>query len=1563
MTDDELISRLEETSPEEWTPEELDVLRARARENPAVRAALAQQIWLEQTLVRGLSRRRITADQVLARLDERRRGPLLFGRWLRVAALVLLVGGLAGVWYKLREAPRDQHLADNRRPAQDLPGPTPAGSPKRAPTATGTGAPPTPSATASATPPPVALPSASGTAGPPPVEEPWTAMLAAPAVKFDDFWLAPRRLSRDVETLQRWWTTITGQQRPVNSDERFGMHLGGLFELRAPWQAGATLTLWIADQQQNDQLQLHLWHGAQGLTLELRERPIAQWTAFATTKRPTEPRPATFALAASDNDRARRTGEGPFDLRYADGRVYVSRGDILLLTAPLAGPPDGVYFEGNAVLKGIGLAHVEGMPQCWTGEDLERPNYFDYPTPVAWPALAATERLNELPPGATVIPADDEGLALAAVDTTKPAWSAMALPRDGFYDLVCEVERADVGTGIYLGDEAGRPRYAVGFHEYHPGAPLHLATGRPTETKPRYRYEPKQGPLPAVVFPVRVRLLCGAGNIKVFVSTDGRSWGRIMDPIRGTDGAPATLGVFCAPGKGKRSIDVTRVRHEVRFAVDQERLAATQPLPENGGYGQWLVDAVRPVDPDANDDAEFDTAGDLRRLQEQAAALLVRGVRDDTARSLVAGLTISPYAADDADRERPLYDFSTLCLIADAFDGGAALEWYDHFLQYGAQHSGEWAHVKLAQQAELARLRWMEMPLSTAARLPFMPPELIRDAIFGLIHVGKWDELDRLCRVWHFFGGKLDPNARRQPRREDVMELVDWAAAQAERRRTTPEGQLPAAPQFVFKPEWRHPLIEQFGKEGYNVLAELETALQEKAYPDACRIITGVTAAQAVGLLPNAADADLLVSLPGAVALAMRTHPELRAAMQRDYGDLAQLRFRQASAEGDVDAVEALTTQFYGTTAAAEAQMWLGDRALAQGDAPRAEGHYQAARTELPEGADPGGVLARLRLAAAMQGRDSGQAPQTAVRLGEWNLSPAEFERTVQELRSHAPEMETGPRSASGAAVNQITSPIPPPSRMTLKPFAKVDGDLGRNPEQNPERESDLIGPQLATTFSGERMIVTNRFQTLAFELADGKLAWRTSLGGEQGRTYQWPKVAMPPVVVDGRIFVRRLTAAGPELACLDETSGRVLWRSPRGEIVASDPLVAGDRVQAVVLAVPQQDTLEAVLTTFELRTGKVLSRRPMVMLRDYWKRELNCKLTPAGDVLLMQLAGCIIGCSPEGDLRWLRRLPWLPASLAKWSKSINSQTWEELTEGNLTVEGALHDQFKIDIRTGAIQLHNRSWYGVGRDPDAGEPRDRYAPFRRLAHGNDMFGVYEQRLNRKLFRPEIIWSSETDGEARAAWPTPWQKTRGSVGPLASHEGRYFAVTTGDLKSPARDIVELISQKPLESEAPDLLGSRIPPQWLGSTPEPIRTLDPVGETWQLVQSRYDEKVWLENRLFLEDDCRLTLAGTDAPAIWNRTVALPTASPKVLKLRTAAAGTEPWNLKVRINGETVSERKIEPAAGGDSPWRDDVVDLARYAGRTIQITLLHEAGPPAKGAKPSPAAWQSMTIVEK
>lgn len=1557
MTDAELIARLEEAPPEEWSVEELDLLRARAAENPEVRAALVEQIWLEQTLVRGLGRPGITADQVLARLDQRRRGPLRFGPWLRAAAVLLFVVGVGGIWWKLRQAPPEKPIVQNR-PSVDQPAPLPPRTSVASGTKPKATASPTPGATAMAS---VPVPSATATAGTPTTPEPWTPMLAAGPVPFDMFWSSTRRLSRDVESLQRWWETKTGQQRPVQADERFGLQLGGLFELRSPWSAGTTLTLWTTEVQ-SEIAKLHLWNGdagpsgVQGVTLELRQRPYEHWTAYQATKQPAEPLPQQLIFATGDNDRARRTGEGPIDLRWHEGRVWLSRGDILLLTVPLAAPPQSVWFEGTAVLKGIGLAQVEGMPIRWTGDDADRPNYFELSKPVDWPTLPAAERLSELPAGATVTPHGDEGMTLTATDTTKPSWAAFRLPQDGFYDLVCEVEQADPQTGVYLGDEKGYPRHAIGFYEYQLGQPLHVSTGRPTDLKGRYKYDARNSALPTIAFPGRLRLLCGAGTVKVFGTVDGQSWGRIMEPIRGVDGHPPTLGVYCAPGKGKRSIKLSRVRCETRFTLDKEVLAAVPPMPEEGGFGMWLVDVLARPSQEADDQE--------RRLYERALALLVKGVPYEAARTMVGALAISEPPDDHDDlTDPPSIDFTTLCLLADTYDGSAGDDWYDFYLQSGVGDGLERMTLKPLERCADARLRWMEMPLQSAARWPFLPPELIRDEIFDLLFQENWDDLDQYCRVLHFYGGRTDPNARRQPHREPIMELVDWAAALAERRRSVPEGQLPVAPQTAFKPEWRHPLIEQFGKEGYNVLAELEIALQEKAYADACRIITGVTAVQAVGLLPNAADGDLLVSLPGAVALAMRTHPELRAVMQREYGELAQLRFRQASADGEVDAVEALTTQFYGTAAAAEAQMWLGDRALAQGDAPRAEGHYQAARSELPPDADLATVAARLRLAAAMQGRNTGDPPTTSMKLGAWTLSPAEFERTVQELRARAPEQEAGPRSASGVAVNQITSPLPPPSRFTLKPFAKLDGDVGRNPEQVPRRDVDFLGPQISTTFSAGRMIVSNRFQVLSLNVSDGKPAWRTSLGNEQGRTHSWSRVPMPPVVVDGRIFVRRLTAAGPELACLEETSGRVVWRSPRGEVVASDALVAGDRVQAVVLATPQQETLEAVLTTFELRTGKVLSRRPLVMLRDYWKRELPVKLTPAGDVLLMQMAGCVIGCSPEGELRWLRRLPWLPTSLVAWSQSAAVGDWVEFAEGRLTVQGLLNDKYDVDIRTGAVQLHNRIWYGSGRDrQEAGEPRDRYASFRRMVHGGDRFGVFNQEFNHKLWRPRAFWSSVTTGEIDAAWPMLWQKTRPSVGPLASYDGRYFAFVTNDLKNTTRDIVELVPQEPLDVESPDLGVETFSACWLTQVPTALRDDDPFA-VWDLVQSKYEEKLWQESKLFLEDDCRLTYATPSVPAVWSRTVALPAGSPMKLKLQTAAAGASAWRLEVRIDGQSVLERTVEAAAAGVNAWRDDVVDLDKYAGRKVQITLIHHALSPPKGVKLGPAAWRRMTIVEK
>src|SRR5690606_15108253 len=110
---------------------------------------------------------------------------------------------------------------------------------------------------------------------------------------------------------------------------------------------------------------------------------------------------------------------------------------------------------------------------------------------------------------------------------------------------------------------------------------------------------------------------------------------------------------------------------------------------------------------------------------------------------------------------------------------------------------------------------------------------------------------------------------------------------------------------FRLTGRWRHPLMTELSKEGFNVMAELESALASQAYADACQIITSMSATGILGLLPDSRDPELLVSLPRAVALAMREHPQLRETMQEKFGGTGLVRVRQAIQDGDVEALTA----------------------------------------------------------------------------------------------------------------------------------------------------------------------------------------------------------------------------------------------------------------------------------------------------------------------------------------------------------------------------------------------------------------------------------------------------------------------------------------------------------------------------------------------------------------------------------------------------------------------------------------------------------------------------------
>src|SRR5262249_52948586 len=203
-------------------------------------------------------------------------------------------------------------------------------------------------------------------------------------------------------------------------------------------------------------------------------------------------------------------------------------------------------------------------------------------------------------------------------------------------------------------------------------------------------------------------------------------------------------------------------------------------------------------------------------------------------------------------------------------------------------------------------------------------------------------------------------------------------------------GTEPAPERNAPRIERRHPFIEELNKEGFNLLGDFESAMASKAYRDACQIVTSSDSSETLGLWPDAQDPQLLVSINGAIDLAMTHDKALRDTMVREFGPLGILQVRQAMNEGDSTAVASVTTRYRGTDAAAQAYLWLGDRAISGGEFASARNYYRrAAKVASPQIAEL--IAPRDRLAAAMLGQESGRPAPANVRLGDVQLSAGDF--------------------------------------------------------------------------------------------------------------------------------------------------------------------------------------------------------------------------------------------------------------------------------------------------------------------------------------------------------------------------------------------------------------------------------------------------------------------------------------------------------------------------------------------------------------------------------------------
>jgi hypothetical protein len=227
-----------------------------------------------------------------------------------------------------------------------------------------------------------------------PAPPPWQAALeptgAAPDytdVAFRTF--DPTKSLPQREDLQGWFDQVPGFNFQLHRvDTRAGPcgAVEGVVRLRSPWPEQAVLRLALENY---NRLKLHFFHGNQGVSLIYYEDQNFRWAAYSTTREGDGKLPKTWAITGTDDGRASRAElrqGGPIELRYLPdergGEIMLSRGDIVLVNAPLAGPPDEVLLEGRAVVQGIELVRAQGAPSLTAprpiAPDLDKPATLDW---------------------------------------------------------------------------------------------------------------------------------------------------------------------------------------------------------------------------------------------------------------------------------------------------------------------------------------------------------------------------------------------------------------------------------------------------------------------------------------------------------------------------------------------------------------------------------------------------------------------------------------------------------------------------------------------------------------------------------------------------------------------------------------------------------------------------------------------------------------------------------------------------------------------------------------------------------------------------------------------------------------------------------------------------------------------------------------------------------------------------------------------------------------------------------------------------------------------------------
>ncbi|MBI1373135.1 MAG: PQQ-binding-like beta-propeller repeat protein, partial [Phycisphaera sp.] len=945
------------------------------------------------------------------------------------------------------------------------------------------------------------------------------------------------------------------------------------------------------------------------------------------------------AAVAQDDWAWRRFREGAIDLRYQDGQVVLARGDVVLLSVPMAAPNE-VQFDGEVVLRYADLLKLS--PLKLPNAKPAPPDVTLQPAKIDW-TFEPKDRLDK---GWFDVKKEADGsLTVTRSDKIKEG----DRERDNDTDLRMEHE-IDYTPGMEVTIHVKDASPATSFTFLSPqneGQRWQTDIGeidgkRATCWSPfdenHMRQQAQAGLLVGREFWIRASY--GADHVLSSYSNDGKNFVRTVrwdfDPNNPTKLTKVKVGAFIYYKPGERRIRIAgidiRRRHALEDLADANLVKrVVNDIPEDRRHEayrwQTLIKDMPKKRPKDASEAAWQMACDAWVLDSQAPPKF----KQDAAMRL---LRTSIGRVPNANAQAALGDLPLVIQLQN--EDNRVNGWREVVRLYDALAENMWLGGERDALASLEH-QWYHDDVGWGARWSDMrfpaPLTLTRLRMYELMAAGQWEQLRVEAMRFDYMARRGYGRHERHELHYPTVMLASWMETQAARH-------LNEEPRLVGDEETarrfpEHPLIVDADREALNIVSEFLASVQAEAYDHACRIMT--QKALPDGIAPVDNSERLFKATYVLLRHLIDTNNDLATMLHTKYQGIGMVRLKQALANGQIDQLEAIATQFHGTPSARDAMSYLSDRDLSMGNFFSAATRYETLMAKAGSDEEKRTLAAKRRLALAMAGVEAGEPVKHTVNLQGQKMSAGDFENLVQTL------LNERRKSTGMKGVGLADQPVAPGPRS----FGLTRVEQLNTPPGLPQNQRTIAGTgagPIAWTVSDRNLLLHQHGRLICVDIPDRRVVWRKDSNADNLAAEKIPPGR--PLVFGDKVYLPLQRDRHCELACVNLNNGGDVWRQRLDDDIVSDPVIIGPWIYVVTIREQLGDYADLMLRRVSPETGESVLAKRLVRMR--YGEPVFCVGRPVlvDDALLFRAGNTLICSDLLGETRWFRRLPFVPSEV-----------------------------------------------------------------------------------------------------------------------------------------------------------------------------------------------------------------------------------------------------------------------------------------------------------------------------